>query len=118
MNPRVALQRNWGFGKPWPPIRPVYDGDNPYADFDGSGALTNQYLYGPGIDQLIARIDAIRAGSVSDGLDWYLTDILGSVRQLVQSDGTVIGVPFFDYFRRIFASINATCRTSSGEPTS
>jgi|GEM_PF-6107583 len=95
LDPRVASQRIWGFRKPWPSVRPAYDGDNPYADFDGSGALTNRYLYGPGIDQLIARADAIGAGSISDGIDWYLTDILGSVRQLVQSGGTVSEEPVF-----------------------
>jgi len=59
----------------------VYDGDNPYADFDASGALANQYLY-LGSDQLIARIVAIGAGSGSDGIVWCLTDILGSVYSL------------------------------------
>jgi hypothetical protein len=34
----------------------AYDGDNPYADFDGEGSLTTRYLYGQAIDQLFARV--------------------------------------------------------------
>ena len=37
----------------------VYDGAqfgaNPYADFDGSNALTMRYLYGPKVDMIFAR---------------------------------------------------------------
>jgi|GEM_PF-1677267 len=79
----------------------VYDGDNPYADFDGSGDLTNQYLYGLVIDQIFARADAI------GNIDWYLTDILGSVRQLVAADGTVINEIAYDSFGQILSETDA-----------
>jgi len=33
----------------------VYNGENPWADFNAAGAVTARYLAGPGIDQLLAR---------------------------------------------------------------
>jgi RHS repeat-associated protein len=80
----------------------VYDGENPYADFDGSGSLTTRYLYGLAIDQILARIGA------SGVVDWYLTDHLGSVRQLVQSDGTVLDQINYDSFGQILSETDAT----------
>ena len=38
----------------------VFDGVNPYMDFDGEGELQTRYLYGPGIDELFARIGSSR----------------------------------------------------------
>jgi RHS repeat-associated protein len=61
----------------------AYSGDNAYADFTGS-SLTSRYLYGDGIDQLFARLNANPVA-----ITWYLTDNLGSVRQLVDNAGTV-----------------------------
>jgi YD repeat-containing protein len=61
------------------------DGDNAWADFDDTGSLTTRYLYGPEIDQIFARIGE------SGDVDWYLTDHLGSVRQIVQTERKNIG---------------------------
>jgi RHS repeat-associated protein len=61
----------------------LYDGANAWADFDGGGTLIMRYLNGMGMDERYARQDA--GGTV----DWYLTDNVGSVRQLVRTDGTV-----------------------------
>jgi hypothetical protein len=60
----------------------VYDGANAYADFDGSGNVTARYLYGPGVDQILARTDG------SGATVWYLTDGLGSVRAIAD-----VGLP-------------------------
>ena len=55
----------------------VYDGTNPYADFNSSGTLQQRYLFGPGVvngaivDQLLARTNS--SGTTA----WYLTDKLG-----------------------------------------
>ncbi len=72
----------------------AYDGPNPWADFDENGSLTNRYLYGPGIDELWARIG-------NGEVDWYLTDYLGSVRQVVASDATVLDDIDYDSFGQI-----------------
>jgi RHS repeat-associated protein len=62
----------------------VYDGQNPYADFSGTGALLYHYLYGPAVDQILARV------APNWTTTWYLTDQLGSVRDLAGKSGTVI----------------------------
>ncbi|MEX2558485.1 MAG: RHS repeat-associated core domain-containing protein [Pirellulales bacterium] len=60
----------------------AYDGANPYADFNSAGALTNRYFYAAGIDELMGRMSA------SGVVDWYMTDLIGSVRQIVNKMGT------------------------------
>ncbi|MEX2120071.1 MAG: RHS repeat-associated core domain-containing protein [Pirellulales bacterium] len=74
----------------------AYDGDNPYADFNSAGSLTNRYLYGPAIDALLGRMSS--AGAV----DWYMTDLIGSVRQIVNKMGTsVLHAASYDSFGNI-----------------
>ena len=68
----------------------VYDGKNPYADFNGSGTLTERYVHGPGVVNG-AAVDELLARTSSGGATaWYLTDKLGSVRDIVSSSGTVL----------------------------
>jgi RHS repeat-associated protein len=75
----------------------AYDGANPYADFDGSGNLTNRYLYGPAADMILARMDS--SGDVA----WYLTDHLGSVRDLADPGGNVIDHITYDSFGSVLS---------------
>lgn len=70
----------------------VYDGDNTYADFNGSGMLTMRYLHGPAIDELLARTDS---GGTSA---WYLPDKLGTIRDITNTSGTVIYHAAYDSF--------------------
>jgi len=70
----------------------VFDGENPYADFNGAGTLTERYLHGAAVDALLARSDA------SGVTDWYLTDRLGSVRDIVDTSGTVLYHTGYDSF--------------------
>lgn len=62
----------------------VHDGDNAYADFNGSGTLVERYLHGLAIDELLARTDS--GGST----DWYLPDKLGTIRDVVNTSGTIV----------------------------
>ena len=79
----------------------VYDGTNPYADFNGSGTLEERYLFGPGVvngavvDELLARTSS--GGTTA----WYLTDKLGSVRDIVSSSGTELDHVVYDSFGNI-----------------
>ncbi len=57
----------------------VYDGANPYADFSGT-TLTRRYLYGDAVDELFARYNTTT-------LSWYLTDNVGSVREIANTSG-------------------------------
>ena len=70
----------------------LFDGQNPYADFTGSGTLNDRYLYGPAVDSLLARTDA------SGVTNWYLSDRLGSVRDIVDVSGNVVYHTGYDSF--------------------
>ena len=78
----------------------VFDGVNPYMDFDGDGLLKTRYLYGPGIDELFARIGA------GEDPEWYLADRLGSVRQIVDASGAVLDEITYDSFGGILIETN------------
>ena len=60
-----------------------YDGDNVWADLNGSNALVTEYVRPDGTDALGARVSA--AGAVA----WYNTDRQGSVRALTDDTGAV-----------------------------
>src|SRR5262249_25528965 len=79
----------------------VYDDQNTYADFDGSGALQERYLYGPAVDALLARIDS--GGATA----WYLTDKLGTVRDITSTSGTVIYHASYDSYGTITGQTGA-----------
>jgi len=78
----------------------VYDGANPYADFDGSGTLSERYLYGPAVDMIMVRLSA--EGDIA----WYLTDHLGSVRDIADTAGTVIDHIQYDSFGDVLSETN------------
>jgi RHS repeat-associated protein len=81
----------------------VYDGIHAWADFDDAGDLLNHYLYGPAVDMIMARICA------ADDISYHLTDHLGSVRQNVAYDGTILNEIDYDAFGNI---LNETSPTS------
>ncbi len=86
----------------------VYDGTNPYADYNGSGALEERYQSGPGmvdgavVNELLARTSA--SGTTA----WYLTDKLDSVRDIVNSSGTELDHIVYDSFGNIVTETNAS----------
>jgi RHS repeat-associated protein len=69
-----------------------YDGVEVWVDLNGTNALQTRYIQGDAVDQLFARIGA--GGTAA----WYLTDRLGSVRDIVNSSGTVIDHLDYDGF--------------------
>jgi RHS repeat-associated protein len=78
-----------------------YDGQNSYADFNGSGSLTVRYLTGQALDSLYARFDGTNTG-------WYLDDTLGSVRQVVNTSGTVLDALTYDSYGQILSESNSS----------
>ena len=77
----------------------VYDGPHAWADYDESGDVTARYLFGDGIDQIAARW---RPGDQpGDGTAWYLSDHLGTIREMVDASGNVINAITYDSFGRI-----------------
>src|SRR5207253_8393273 len=68
-----------------------YDGAEVWVDLTSGNALQTRYIHGDAIDQLFARIS-------SAGAAWYLTDRLGSVRDIANSSGSVIDHIDYDGF--------------------
>jgi RHS repeat-associated protein len=80
----------------------VYDGQNPYIDFNGSGQVTERYLTDPtGLDQFYARV------SSSGTVNWYLTDNLGSIRQIVGTNGSVLDQLTYGTFGAVISESNS-----------
>ena len=70
---------------------------NEWARFDADGKITERFLFGANVDQLVAQ------WSLEQGLLWALTDRLGSIRDLMNNAGkilqhmnyTAFGAPIF-----------------------
>ncbi len=79
----------------------VYDGQgadaNPYADFNGSGTLLTRYVSTQAVDEILARTSS--GGTTG----WYLTDRLGSVRDIVNTSGTSIDHVVYDSYGNILS---------------
>ena len=84
----------------------VYDGDgsdaNPYADFTAAGALGVRYLYGPAVDAILARTSS---GGTSA---WYLSDKLGTIRNVANTSGAVIDHVVYDSFGKVISETGPT----------
>jgi RHS repeat-associated protein len=79
----------------------VYDGANPYADFNSSGSLTYRYLYGPSSYGFFARFDGTNTV-------WYLRDMAGSVRLLVNTNGVILDQVTYDSYGKILTESSPT----------
>jgi RHS repeat-associated protein len=80
----------------------VYDGSNPYMDFNGSGQLTQRYLTNPkGLSQFYGQVSA------SGVTQWFLTDNLSSIRQVVSTSGTSLDAITYDPYGNILSQTNA-----------
>ena len=86
----MAINRPAGVLRSIPEARFTYNGNQTWADLAVNGTtmtVAARYLYGAGEDQLLAR-DV--ASGTSPGVSWYLTDHLGSVRDILSGDGSTI----------------------------
>ena len=105
-----ALNQRIGVDDSTTQIWTVYDGTspdaNPYDDFNSSG-LTVRYLFGASVVNG-AVVSGILARTNSSGTTaWYLTDKLGSVREIVGTSGTVLDQVVYDSFGNIVTETNA-----------
>jgi RHS repeat-associated protein len=78
----------------------AYDGSDVWATLNGSNQLQTRYVREPDTDQLLARITS--GGTLSG----YVTDWQGSVRNLVDSSGTVQDTIVYDGFGNVTSESN------------
>lgn len=81
-------------------VHTVYNGDNAWADANGMG-IDAHYLFGNGIDELLARQ---REG---EGAVFYLTDRLGTVRDLANALGSLVNHVEYGSFGSVVVQSNA-----------
>ena len=90
----------------------VYDGKSPdaepYADFNGSGGLTVRYVHGPTVVNGAVTTGILARTSAGGTTAWYLTDNLGSVRDIVSSSGSELDHIVYDSFGNIVTETNAS----------
>jgi hypothetical protein len=75
----------------------MYDGEDILLALDDSGDVTNRYLHGPAVDQILAD------EQVGDEVLWPLADNLGSVRDLIDSDGNVENHIAYDAYGNVIS---------------
>ena len=78
----------------------VYNGDNVWADFNEAGEAVARYLFGNNIDQNIARYQP------GEGTVWYLADLLGTIRDLVDANGQLVNHTEYDAYGQILSQLN------------
>jgi RHS repeat-associated protein len=80
----------------------VFDGSNPYMDFNGAGtSVTMRYVTNPdAYGTLYARVSA------NGTTNWYLTDMLGSIRQIVDTNGSSLDAIVYDPWGNIVSESN------------
>jgi RHS repeat-associated protein len=79
--------------------RMVYNGNNIALTFDGTGTQTHRYLFGPGVDQILAD-------ETSTSVNWALTDNQGTVRDVIDSQGQVLNHIVYDSFGKVKSETN------------
>jgi RHS repeat-associated protein len=67
--------------------------------FDGAGVQTHRYLYGTAVDQVLADETAIST-------NWLLGDNLGTIRDVVDSNGTLVDHINYDSFGKVQSQSN------------
>lgn len=85
----------------------IHDGDDlilAFTDADGdgvgSGALTERFLYGAAVDEILAEEQIDTPGSAGDTL-WQLADHLGTIRDIADDSGAVVNHIVYDAFGNI-----------------
>ncbi|MBX9680524.1 MAG: RHS repeat-associated core domain-containing protein, partial [Gemmataceae bacterium] len=91
----------WNSAKPRPIGNENWD---VWADLTSAGAVSARYTRGDIVDQVFARMDA------SGNAYWLLTDRMGSVRDVIDSTGTVKNHINYDGFGNIVSETDASFR--------
>jgi RHS repeat-associated protein len=76
----------------------TYDGLTPWIDQTDDKDVT-RYLSGEAVDELLARLRP-------DGVSWYLTDVVGSIRDLADESGAISSHIEYDAFGNLLSHTN------------
>ena len=76
--------------------RLVFDGDNVIAEVNTSGDLLKSYTYGGGVDELLS----ITTHGTSTSTYYYISDHIGSITALIDTNGVVVEQYEYDAFGR------------------
>ena len=93
-------------------------GNSVLADLNGSGTLETHYVWDDQVGQMVARYDAVSmCGCTSmgdpEGIYFAMTDQNGSVRDVVNSSGTIVDSLNYDAFGNLLAESNSTYQGST-----
>ncbi len=76
----------------------IYDNGQVILQLDGTtGDVTNRYVWGPSVDQLLAEETVDTATTTSD-VSWPLADNQGTIRDWIDSDGALLQHIAYDSF--------------------
>jgi choice-of-anchor A domain-containing protein/RHS repeat-associated protein len=78
----------------------VYNGNQPWADYDSSGNVTARYLPGTRDGEMLARWQP------GQGTSWYMQDRMFSVRDIANSSGQIIDTITYDSFGVVLNETN------------
>jgi len=90
----------WSSGPGLVTTKFVYLGQEVYLDLTNANAVQMRYVQGDVADEMLVRIDG------SNNVAWFLTDRLGSIRDIVNGSGSVIDSITFDAYGKITAETN------------
>jgi RHS repeat-associated protein len=82
--------------------RHAYDGQNVWADLNTGNTVLTRYVYGDGVDHILAR--DVASGQPNAGVAFYLTDRLGSVRDIENSSQVIQDNLNYDGFGNVTES--------------
>jgi hypothetical protein len=86
-----------------------YDGLNPMLKLNSSGQIISRRLYSRGLDGILAD----EAGGQTR---WFLTDQVGTVRDLIANDGSVITHYVYASFGQLITQTNPSVAKTSSSP--
>jgi RHS repeat-associated protein len=92
----------WTSGTGVVTTKSVYVDGQDYLDLTSGNAVQERYIRGDSANELIARID----GSGNEA--WYLTDRLGSVRDIINNSGTDLDSVTYSAWGQITTQTNST----------
>jgi len=87
----------WSSGPGLVTTKFVYLGQEVYLDLTNANAVQMRYVQGDVADEMLVRIDG------SNNVAWFLTDRLGSIRDIVNGSGTVIDSVTYDAYGKVIS---------------